>query len=81
MRTLDITTPDGMIWTATPADVAKAAETLLMDGTMVLSADEVELLVGHDRQIYELQVALIRELVERAIERGIVEMDRLVHTK
>jgi hypothetical protein len=81
MRTLDITTSDGTIWTATPADVAKAAETLLMDGTMVLSADEVELLVGHDRQIYELQVALIRELVERAIERGIVEMDRLVHNK
>jgi hypothetical protein len=81
MRTLDITTPDGTIWTATPADVAKAAETLLMDGTMVLSADEVELLVGHDRQIYELQVALIRELVERAIERGIVEMEHLVHIK
>jgi len=80
MRTLDITTPDGTIWTATPADVAKAVETLLMDGTMVLSADEVEFLVGHDRQIYELQFALIRELVERAIERGIVETDRVLHS-
>ena len=79
MRTLDITTPDGTIWTATPTDVARAVETLLMDGTMVLNADEVELLAGHDRQIYEVQFALIREIVERAIERGIVEIDRVLH--
>jgi len=72
MRTLDFTTPDGTTWTATPADVAKAAESLLMDGTMVMSPEEVEALAERERETHVLHVALIRALVERAVERGIV---------
>ena len=73
MRTLDFTTPDGTTWTATPADVARAAESLLMDGTMVMSAEEVEALLGQERERHALDFALIRALVERAVERGIVK--------
>jgi hypothetical protein len=72
MRTLGYTLPDGTTGTATPEDVARAAENLLMEGTMVMDSKE---LMAHVAQIQANEArdtAIIRALVQRATEQGIV---------
>jgi hypothetical protein len=71
VRTLQYTLPDGTTGTATPEDVARAAENLLMDGTMVMDSKE---LMAHVAQLQATEArdkAIIKALVEQAAERGI----------
>ena len=71
MRTLEYTLPDGTTGTATPEDVARAAESLLMDGTMVMDANELRAHVEQARANEARETAIIRAVVQRAAERGI----------
>jgi hypothetical protein len=70
MRTLEYTLPDGTTGTATPDDVAKAVEALLMDGTMVMDSKELAARLDQLRAEEARYTAIVRSVVERAIERG-----------
>lgn len=72
MRTLEYTLPDGTTGTATPDDVARAAESLLMDGTMIMDSKELQAHVAQARATEARDTAIIRAVVERATERGVV---------
>jgi thiamine pyrophosphate-dependent acetolactate synthase large subunit-like protein len=72
MRTLEYTLPDGSTGTASPDDVAKAVEALLMDGTMVMDSKELQVALEQARASEARHTAIIRAVVERAVERGVV---------
>jgi len=72
MRTLEYTLPDGTTGTATPEDVAKAVEALLMDGTMVMDSDELTARLDQLRGEEARFTAIVRAVVERAREQGVV---------
>jgi thiamine pyrophosphate-dependent acetolactate synthase large subunit-like protein len=72
MRTLEYTLPDGSTGTATPDDVAKAVEALLMDGTMVMDSKELQVALEQARANEARHTAIVRAVVERAVERGVV---------
>jgi hypothetical protein len=71
MRTLEYTLPDGTTGTATPEDVAKAIEILLMDGTMVMDSKELQARLDHRGDDEARFTAIVRAVVVRAAERGI----------
>ena len=64
--------PDGATGTASPDDVARAAEALLMDGTMVMDSKELLARVEQLREEEARHTAIVRAVVARAAERGIV---------
>jgi hypothetical protein len=72
MRTLEYTLPDGTTATATPDDVASAVEALLMDGTMVMDSKELAARVEQLREEEARYTAIVRAVVERAREQGVV---------
>ena len=72
MRTLEYTLPDGTTATATTEDVAKAVEALLMDGTMVMDSKEVAARLDQLRAEEARYTAIVRAVMERAAERGVV---------
>lgn len=72
MRTLEYALPDGTTGTATPDDVAKAVESLLMDGTMVMDSKERLARVERLQAGEARYTAVVRAIVARAAERGIV---------
>ena len=71
MRTLEYTLPDGSTGTASPDDVAKAVEALLMDGTMVMDSKELRARLDELQTDEARFAAIVRAVVGRAVERGI----------
>ena len=71
MRTLAYALPDGTTGTASPDDVARAVEALLMDGTMVLDSKELLARIEQLRDAEARYTAIVRAVVARAAERGI----------
>jgi hypothetical protein len=71
MRTLEYTLPDGTTATATPEDVARAVEALLMDGTMVMDSKELQAHIDQMRATEARDRAIVRAVVEHAHERGV----------
>jgi hypothetical protein len=71
MRALEYTLPDGSAGTATPDDVAKAVEALLMDGTMVMDSKELRARLDELQTDEARFAAIVRAVVGRAVERGI----------
>jgi hypothetical protein len=72
MRTLEYTLPDGTTAVATPEEVANAVEVLLMDGTMVLQSGELAVRLNQLKDEEARLTAIVRAVVERARERGVV---------
>jgi hypothetical protein len=72
MRTLEYTLSDGSTGAATPEDVARAVEALLMDGTMVMDSKELAARLDQLRAEEARYTAIVRSVVARAIERGVV---------
>jgi hypothetical protein len=73
VRTLEYTLPDGTTARASPEDVARAAENLLMDGTMVMDSKELQAHIAQVQANEARDTAIVRALVAQAVERGIVQ--------
>jgi hypothetical protein len=71
VRTLEFTLPDGTTGTATPEEVARAVEALLMDGTMVMDSKDLAGRLDQIRDDEARYTAIVRAVVARAAERGV----------